>query len=214
MENRDRRIRVEPILFLDVDGVLNTKYTKSNIELDGRHVTAMDRELVGRLVRLLKESDCKIVLSSTWRIGGIDEGGAFFKAIKSASLANPDWYDLIKDRLIDKTEIRFSPRPRGYEIYSWVENWYEDNKDALLVFVIFDDMMPMTPFQKRLVRTNMDYGLQEDEVDKAVKMFGDHPKLCLPNWPRAFSSPYVDDECPVESEMSKLLEKYDGVHEK
>lgn len=51
------------VLFLDIDGVLNTP------KMTGRFgVDFVDNILVALVARIVKETDCKIVLSSTWRI--------------------------------------------------------------------------------------------------------------------------------------------------
>mgnify|MGYP003443446017 CR=1 FL=1 len=51
------------VLFLDVDGVLNTA---SLIESDG--INAVGEEFLQRLDRIIKETKVEVVLSSTWRL--------------------------------------------------------------------------------------------------------------------------------------------------
>jgi len=51
-----------PILFLDVDGVLNTE---SSVK---RNRFALEDNLLSRLGEVIKKTGCKIVLSSTWRL--------------------------------------------------------------------------------------------------------------------------------------------------
>ena len=58
------------VIFLDVDGVLNTKYSKSRC---GRFI-GIDKDKVAQLKRIVDETDAEIVLSSTWRLGYNKDG--------------------------------------------------------------------------------------------------------------------------------------------
>lgn len=51
------------VLFLDIDGVLNTPKMTGRFGCD-----FVDNILVALVARIVRETDCKIVLSSTWRI--------------------------------------------------------------------------------------------------------------------------------------------------
>jgi hypothetical protein len=51
------------VLFLDIDGVLNTPKMLGRFGMD-----FVDNILVALVARIVRETDCKIVLSSTWRI--------------------------------------------------------------------------------------------------------------------------------------------------
>ena len=51
------------VLFLDIDGVLNTPKMLGRFGID-----FIDNILVALVARIVRETDCKIVLSSTWRI--------------------------------------------------------------------------------------------------------------------------------------------------
>jgi HAD domain in Swiss Army Knife RNA repair proteins len=52
------------VIFLDVDGVLNSKKTPN----PGKFPYIVDPILLSRLLELLRLTDAKIVLSSTWRL--------------------------------------------------------------------------------------------------------------------------------------------------
>ena len=52
------------ILFLDIDGVVNTSHTK---ERHGPFI-GIDPDLASKIVSIQKLTGCKIVLSSTWRL--------------------------------------------------------------------------------------------------------------------------------------------------
>ena len=57
-----------PILFLDIDGVMNT--TDSALRHRGGHV--FTRDAVEALRWMVREADCKIVISSTRRREGVE----------------------------------------------------------------------------------------------------------------------------------------------
>lgn len=52
------------VIFLDIDGVLNSKKTPNPRELP----YIVDKKLLSRLNKLLERTGAKVVLSSTWRI--------------------------------------------------------------------------------------------------------------------------------------------------
>ena len=54
------------VLFLDVDGVLNTTSTWDCIQ-EQNYVYRLSRELVDNLKQVRKDTGCLVVLSSTWR---------------------------------------------------------------------------------------------------------------------------------------------------
>ena len=70
------------VLFLDVDGVLNSQRLGTP---DG-----MRPWCVTQLARIVKESGCKIVVSSTWRAGGIGETSDFHRCLLEASVLGDD----------------------------------------------------------------------------------------------------------------------------
>lgn len=51
---------MEKYIFLDFDGVLNTPKGK------------FDQKAIGKLRRLLERCDAKVIISSTWRLQGVE----------------------------------------------------------------------------------------------------------------------------------------------
>ena len=76
-ENKLKEIKV---LFLDVDGVLNTYDTITRAD-------TVDKEIILRLAKIIDATNCKIVLSSTWRN---DEGAkdSLFKQMREMADIN------------------------------------------------------------------------------------------------------------------------------
>lgn len=136
------------VIFLDVDGVLNYKNSKSKV----------DDEKVKLIKQIVDETNAKIVLSSDWRY-----------------YLNTDDEDIaLLIRTLSKYGIKImSSTPitkhgyRGAEIYQWINEWHGEPIES---FVILDDRDDMKPYMDRLVQTDFDYGLVKKDVKIAIKL--------------------------------------------
>lgn len=138
------------VIFLDVDGVLNSARDRFSTELVSEYHFDFLKELVDA-------TGAKIVLSSSWRIG--------FNAMRQP-----------ERNLLAKLESRglevydFTPimtGTRGDEIREWLTTHPVDS------FVILDDEADMEEFREtNLVQTDMNVGLQESDIPKAIKILG------------------------------------------
>ena len=135
------------IIFLDVDGVLNSFEDGYSFDLE----TDYHFKLLQKIVR---DTDAKIVLSSSWRIG--------LKWHRESVLIDRlKEYDM---DIIDCTPI-LNGCCRGDEIRKWLDKTIEDIEQ----FVILDDESDMAEFREtNLVRTDNRIGLQENDVRKCI----------------------------------------------
>lgn len=169
----------DKILFLDIDGVLNS-YQSSTFH---HHISEFNDDAfvpgsetvkrflakqlcpiaVANLFEIVKVTKCKIVVSSTWRLG------SDLKEMKS-------WFEdvpLIQEAIIGKTPHRgvknVEPNsygvlemhnvPRGLEIKIWIsENGYDSYRDKSM-FVIIDDDSDMWPLQDNFIQIDSKVGL-------------------------------------------------------
>jgi hypothetical protein len=141
------------IVFLDFDGVLNNWY---HIEANPRHTrfAHVMPEKVALVKRLVTATNSKIVISSAWRnLYSLEE-----------LLEVLDFHGYPDAPIIDKTPCAESGI-RGREIQVWLDN----NPDAES-FVILDDDNDMAHLAHRLVHTSMDFGITDEDVDKAIFM--------------------------------------------
>lgn len=131
------------VLFLDVDGVLNYREW---FRIHGREDYPLDPVCIELVQRIIKETGCKIVLSSTWRNheGSVQELKKYFE-------------------IIDKTP-HFSSF-RGDEIKAWLEKHPEVTKYAIL-----DDDNDMHPDQK-LFDCSFDIGLTHEMTQEIIDYF-------------------------------------------
>jgi len=114
------------VIFLDIDGVLNhhlyyeNNHKKSDLSKEENHLDPSKIELINKLC---KQANCKVVISSTWRIG--EEVKTLQNMLNSRGATF---------EVIDKTG-RCCSDVRGVEVY----NWWSKNEDDYNNYVIFDD---------------------------------------------------------------------------
>lgn len=143
------------ILFLDIDGVLNSDiYDRNKGETDGN----IDISRLPLLKALIDETDAKIVLSSSWREHWEKEEG----------LLSPVGQELIETfkragiEISDKTPVMSSRRE---EISFWLSCHPETES-----FAIFDDnIFGWGKLSDHVVKTNnrKGRGLEEEHIKKA-----------------------------------------------
>lgn len=145
------------VIFLDIDGVLNSERYFKQRDPEGLSVvdsaSSIDPAAVALLNDLLAATDGKIVVSSTWRLGR----------------SVPELEELLVSRglraghVVGKTADLYG-QPRGSEIRLWVDT-HEVKR-----FVILDDDSDMEPLMDRLVKTHFLDGLQAAHVQKCIDL--------------------------------------------
>ena len=180
------------ILFLDIDGVLNsTRYWDDrNRNLPLGKAGALDPVAVERLNAIVDATGCLVVLSSSWRGKG----------------ASPSVQGMLRERgfrhlISDSTPYFAATDPkrceRWREIHCWLDVYFLPQDDS--VFVVLDDDLDAwnrdshwAPFG-RFVNTNYLVGLQQDGVDLAVAWLGSQ-KATSVQWQ---DISYIPDGCVV-----------------
>lgn len=136
-----------------MDGVMNTMKTPV-LTKDGKMVCA-DQEKVFFINRLVDRTDCKVVLSSAWRI-------------------DPDWRETMKANgfvfeFLDRTPDYYGRTSRGTEIKDWLHLSGADQVDDLR-YAILDDNGDMLDEQKpNFFKTNLLEGVTEQMVNDIEK---------------------------------------------
>jgi HAD domain in Swiss Army Knife RNA repair proteins len=184
------------VIFLDVDGVLNSEAFLR--VLDDRHrqlghheacecfrlERKIDRDAVARLNRLVSETGAKIVISSSWRKlldppelqRVLVEHGLVAEIIGETPDGDndPEMRDAFGhiDRIF-----------RGHEIDFWLRKHPEVDR-----FVILDDCSDMEMHKNRLVQTDCEVGLIDEDVDLAIRVMSWDGKTAPPlSWLRSSS---------------------------
>lgn len=162
------------VIFLDVDGVLNSiddlmEYTEKNNIKGGIVYDDIADKRLKLLKQLVDKTNAEIVISSSWRIPWLRNGkpkilnpeGLLYKLTKKLSDYNLTYID-VTPHLYDIT-TRFY---RGDEIRTWLLEHPE-----VETFVILDDEDDMCEFtETNLIKTTYQHGLQQEDVDKAIKI--------------------------------------------
>lgn len=156
------------ILFLDIDGVLNSAATisrnhfnpdylaesKSHVHRYGSCTCWPDSKLVSRLNDILVRTDAEVVVSSTWRLDGRQKIAA-----------------ACRDFGLCKSIKGITPRMnsyRGEEIKWWLE-FCPYNSDIHSA-VILDDDSDMGEMSPLLVQTSHSHGIQLGHVIAATEI--------------------------------------------
>jgi hypothetical protein len=144
------------LIFLDVDGVFVTgDYIIERYNITGKpsgHV--FDPKSIERFNRVIRETDAKVVVSSTWRMGRtIDELQTLF-----------DSKGFVGIEVVGKTEFT-SHGIRGKEIQTYLNNM--DVKPSK--FVILDDDADMEHLMPYLFKTDFSTGLTDEVTENIIK---------------------------------------------
>lgn len=147
------------IIFLDIDGVLNS------IEFWARHIAAggrggydgIDHVAVSRLNRLVEASGARVVLSSAWRKGGVESAQQALRA-KGAT-----W-------TIHATTPVLESGDRFLEIWTYIAH----SRGYVTNFVILDDelVIDLDVADPWLVQTDRRVGLTDEDVERALAILG------------------------------------------
>jgi hypothetical protein len=135
------------VIFLDIDGVLVNQ--RSLAHASGMRAKA-DAGCVAVLNHIVARTNASIVVSSTWRMGGLH----FVK--KTLRL----WG--VSGRVIDRT-----PQLRSVERGEEIAAWLSDVTD-IESFVILDDDDDMLHLSGNLVQTEFAKGLTVQDAERAI----------------------------------------------
>ena len=146
------------VIFLDVDGVLNS--SKTTRRTTGGYTFVGSRQLKN-LRRIITKTGAKVVLSSDWRYD------------KDNPRYNGDYLELRNELLRYGIKFYgFTPElpsaQRGAEIAEWLKAHTEVSN-----FVILDDRLDIEPNKDHWVQTVMSRGLGTEETDAAIKILRD-----------------------------------------
>jgi hypothetical protein len=157
---------MKPLLFLDIDGVLNSvAHYKRRFEkhghVVGHEIETLDVAAVKRLQTIVERSGCLIVISSTWR--KIYPLGAIVKALQTQGYdGNPP--------VVGMTPVinAFCEHRRGREVARFLES-YGRFTGTDPNYVCVDDDSDFFKDQN-LVQCDNEYGLTDEDVERIVTM--------------------------------------------
>lgn len=163
------------LLFLDIDGVLNAHEPLCPEVLCGR----IHADKVGRLNRVLRSTDARIVLSSAWR---------YIIHRAEMNLGGMEWllrsHGIIAGRLIGITRpdtmmpTTFDGRPENWPVENergrQIHDWLIDNRndaDFGSPYVVVDDLdLGISVAGHPFVHVNGAIGLTDHDADRMIRM--------------------------------------------
>jgi HAD domain in Swiss Army Knife RNA repair proteins len=139
---------MKPILFLDIDGVLNSQsWYRRRPERPWCDKHEIDPEAFFLLRAVVAMTGCEIVISSSWRIGrSLEELRALLPSLP----------------IIDKTPVMTTGHTRGAEVDQWLKAHPE-----VTAFACIDDDGDLYEHQN-LVRTDWNIGLTPKHAELLV----------------------------------------------
>lgn len=180
------RTMILNIIFLDIDGVLNSMaYFKSlgpKSQRGHKHDEISDFHLQKLSEIYHSVDDCKIVLSSTWRQLSYNMENNVCYGMYMYLVEELKRYDM---EIYDQTPYIYNDRP--FEIYTWIRNNVIDINN--LHYCILDDDYHISKYKKynlhdHLVETRYfcneiyDGGLQDYHVELAKRILTDDGRNC------------------------------------
>lgn len=171
------------ILFLDVDGVLNSKVWWAKREParlqptpQDRAVRDIDPDAVAALEQIVKRTRARVVVSSSWRamvpLTTLNQA-LRYRGYTGLLLGATPEADILR-REGERLGVEFASRPgRGAEIQAWLD-LLPDHLVQIGDYVILDDE-EVAGHPDRLFRTDFETGLTVEHVEQVVAMFGGRP---------------------------------------
>ena len=163
------------VLFLDIDGVLNSSDNLIALSLLRRDLNTPDSDIHGHLfdercVRYLtwivNKTDCKIVISSSWRVAGY---GRMVELWKDRNLPG-EVIDITRRNSKVFDEVRQIYRTfdcRGEEILDWLTH----SAIPIESYCIVDDDSDMLESQKsNFVKVKAKFGLTKELSDEIIEI--------------------------------------------
>lgn len=170
------KLPARPIVFLDVDGVLNRHSTKPGGGVREcvlqrqysltRHQGLVEEAIVAAFSRVRAAIGAQIVVSSSWR-EGVASAAAFADAIGLPPLASaPD---------VIHRDWRIKGKPSSYRFHE-IGWWLDDHKRCTNYVVIDDhDFIPpdwKRPTRARFVKTDPARGLTNADLNRVCEILG------------------------------------------
>jgi len=144
------------IIFLDIDGVLNSEEYHRNSLNSGKDFSRFDPSSVSLIKALVEEFSLRIVISSTWRYGAIDRLMHELKKNKLLDYLYHDWFTPV-----------IHPAHRGTEIKLWL-----DLHPEVAEYVIIDDDSNILEEQKsNFVNTSLHLGMNSEHYNRVRAIF-------------------------------------------
>jgi len=158
------------VIFLDIDGVLNPKWWERKKPAD-RFGCAFAPKTISCLAKIVKETKAEIVISSSWKLMGLQTLQDMWKERKLPGNIIDITPNYMSDELLLNAGMSDSDIDgldiRGIEIKGWLVLHGDDVSN----YVIIDDMDDiLSEQQTHFVQTDPEFGITNDDVKRVVHL--------------------------------------------
>lgn len=169
------------VIFLDIDGVLNSLDNMRAMTLMWKHNELIyksrdefghlfDERCVLWLKYIVARTNAKIVISSTWRSKGLQEMQMLFKARGISCEIIGCTPTVVDNYIVNLYAATNNEADRGYEIAQWI---YEHEQTLESYCIIDDDSDMISSQMKYFVKTESDVGLNLKAANQAIAILNE-----------------------------------------
>ncbi len=160
------------VVFLDIDGVLNTKWWYTQMDRNtpkDKFGYAFDPRSVANLKKIVDETGADIVISSSWKSLGLSELEEMWQDRRLPGRLIGITPNSVSDEMLLNADLDHMElfSIRGVEIREWLDIHGKNVSH----YVIIDDMDNFLPKQQsHFVQTNPEVGITESDVKKIIRI--------------------------------------------
>lgn len=169
------------VIFLDIDGVLNTERQHNRcVEAGLAYVDnfgyAFDPVSVANLKRIVDETGADIVISSSWKFWGLSTMQKLWASRELPGKILDVTPNNVSDEMLLSVDLNLMDLPAGKG--SEIKEWLSTNDSRVTGYAILDDLPDMLPEQQsHFVQTDPRIGITEDDADRVITILtGKAPK--------------------------------------
>ena len=163
------------IIFLDIEGVLtNYASAKRKWEFYQQHntiISEIDEDSVRRLSEIVNATESKIVLTSTLRG---DWANRVDNLQSEQSKQIQELFDKFHIEVVGVTPCIPKSTDSGEANLSWreyeIKHYLNTHSDIETFCIIDDEIWFLHSLKEHLVKTDREYGLQDEHVEKAIRI--------------------------------------------
>ena len=162
------------VLFLDIDGVLNTERQHDHcVEAGAAYVDnfgyAFDPEAVTNLKKIVDETGTDIVISSSWKFWGLSTMQKLWVSRGLPGKVIDATPNNVSDEMLLSVDLSLMDMPAGKG--SEIKEWLSTSGQAVTHYAILDDMDDMLPEQQsHFVQTDPRVGITEDDANHVISI--------------------------------------------
>ena len=165
------------VIFLDIDGVLNTERQHERcVEAGLAYVDnfgyAFDPVSVANLKRIVDETGADIVISSSWKFWGLSTMQKLWASRELPGKIIDVTPNNVSDEMLLSVDLDLMDLPAGKG--SEIKEWLSTNGSRVTSYAILDDLPDMLPEQQsHFVQTDPRIGITEDDADRVITILTD-----------------------------------------